>query len=141
MFAFPTNLANFFEISDIFCRSLFDVNLSWMVSASNNKNLISPPHNCSLLSRASKWSLLFDVLLDFCINETSMFCIALKLIDLNVSWVHTFKGMVTFLKYFFSVLPVGSLKDSCSRKFFSPRKNAPQENCPPENCPPGKLFH
>ena len=118
MFAFPTNLANFFEKWEQFCRSLFDVNLCWMVSASNNKNLISPPHNCSLLSRASKWSLLFDVLLDFCINETSMFCIALKLIDLNVSWVHTFKGMVTFLKYFFFVLPVGSIKRFLFQKIF-----------------------
>ena len=118
MFAFPTNLANFFEKSELFCRSLFDVNLCWMVSASYNKNLISPPYNCSLLSRASKWSLLFDVLLGFCINETSIFCIAFKLIDLNVSWVHAFKGVVTFLKYFFFVLPVGSIKRFLFQKIF-----------------------
>ena len=83
-----------------------------MISTSNNKDLISPlSYYCSLLSRVSKWSLLFDVLLDFCINNTSIVCIAFKLIDLSgVSCVHAFKSLVTSLMCFFPAFSVGDIK-------------------------------
>ena len=92
-----------------------------MVSTSNNKDLTSPlSHNCSLLSRAYQWSLLFDVLLGFCINNAGVVCIAFKLIDLSgVSCVHAFKSLVISLTYFFPTFPVGKKKDFFSRRLFS----------------------
>ena len=65
-YLFPSASQTFSKRWQYFFGSLFDVNLCWNVWASNNEDLISPlSHNCSLLSRASKWFLLFDVLLGF----------------------------------------------------------------------------
>ena len=112
MFPFPINFANFFETSAIFFLELFDANLCWMVLASNNKDLISAiSHNCSRLWRASKCSLLLDVLLGFCNNKAGIVCIAFRLIDLSgVFCVHTCKILVTSLMNFYAVFPVGNIK-------------------------------
>ena len=74
-----------------------------MISTSNNKDLISPlSHNCSLLSRATKYSLLFDFLLGFCNNKAGIVCIAFRLIDLSGGFcAHAFKSIVTSLMFFF----------------------------------------
>ena len=72
-------------------------------------------HNCSLLSRAFKWSLLFNVLLGFCNNNAVIVCIAFKLIDQPNSAVccaHPFRSLVTFLMYFIRTFPVVNIKTS-----------------------------
>ena len=104
-FFFPPN---FFETSAIFFGSLFDVNLCWTVSTSNNKDLISLlSHNCSRLLRASKCSLLLDVLLSFCDNKAGIVCIAFRIIDRSGAFcVYAFKSLVTYLMYLFPAFPV-----------------------------------
>ena len=99
-FFFPSN---FFETSAIFFGSLFDVNLCWMVSTSNKKDLISLlSHNCSRLLRASKCSLLLDVLLGFYDNKADIVCIAFRIIDRSGAFcVYAFKSLVTYLIIYF----------------------------------------
>ena len=98
VFRFPISFAKFFEMSVIFFGLLFDGYLCWIVSAFNNKELISSlPCNCSLLSRAFKRSLLFDVLPRFYNNNADIECIAFKLIILSdVSCVHAFGSLLIF---------------------------------------------
>ena len=99
-FFFPSN---FFETSAIFFGSLFDVNLCWMVSTSNSKDLISLlSHNCSRLLRAFKCSLLLDVLLGFCDNKAAIVCIAFRIIDRSGAFcVYAFRSLVTYLIIYF----------------------------------------
>ena len=82
------------------------------MSASNDKELLSPlSHNCSLLSRVFKRSLLFAALLGFCSNNTGIVNIPFKLIDLGgVFCVHRFNSLVTSLMYFFPACSVSNIR-------------------------------
>ena len=109
-FLFPSILQTFSKASAIFFGSLFDVNLCWMVSVSNNKDLISPhSHNCSRLSRTSKCSLRFDVLLGFSNNKVGIVCIAFRLIDLWCILCSSAQESSDFFDVF-SAFPVGNIK-------------------------------
>ena len=79
-----------------------------MVSTSNKKDLISLlSHNCSRLLRASKCSLLLDVLLGFYDNKADIVCIAFRIIDRSGAFcVYAFKSLVTYLMYLFPAFPV-----------------------------------
>ena len=81
-----------------------------MVSVSNNKDLISPhSHNCSRLSRTSKCSLRFDVLLGFSNNKVGIVCIVFRLIDLWCILCSSAQESSDFFDVF-PAFPVGNIK-------------------------------